>query len=464
MRTTITSFTALAAIALAIGCGDDDGMTTPTDGGMGDAMMPTDSGRPDSGRPDAGRDSGMVGDDNDSFDTADDIMVGAMEPAMGVISPAGDHDFYTFEGMAGQWIAIATNANPMDDPMMVDTVITLYDASMTKIAENDDSVPRVNTDSEIITRLPAAGTYYIEVQEFSDWVDMSPEGMASYTYELSVFAVDDAAPAVTIDTEAGDDVASAIPATPTAEGFGYLLGTFDDAADVDVFTLTIAGTAAKNATVHLMPTGPDGYGGGPPARAWIADTAGTTIIGRIDQGAMQSELAPSLMPGTYQIFVEHGTDAAGTNDFYVAKLFLFDDNPLEMEAAAGANDTTATAEALTLMMNGAGGNSGFLLAHLTDVADVDHFSFAATADIQITVVCGSAENGSGVMGLEVQLLAPDGTTAIATMTEGATGLLIDSATPMGAGTHYVRLSKTGQSAEVTGDWVRCGVHLNPLEP
>src|SRR5687767_3829216 len=110
---------------------------------MDDAGMP-DAGRisVDSGpRPDAGP---PPGDGNDTPATADEIMIGAKSPTAGVLNPPGDDDWYTFEGMADQWVQILTTANMDDDPEMVDTVLTLYDSTMTQIAENDDRVPRVN--------------------------------------------------------------------------------------------------------------------------------------------------------------------------------------------------------------------------------------------------------------------------------------------------------------------------------
>ena len=72
-----------------------------------------------------------------------------------------------------------------DDPEMIDTVITLYDGSMNQIAENDDAIPRFNTDSELVIHVPAAGTYYVEVQEFSDWAGEDPEGMAPYFMNIA---------------------------------------------------------------------------------------------------------------------------------------------------------------------------------------------------------------------------------------------------------------------------------------
>ena len=49
---------------------------------------------------------------------------------------------------------------------------------MTQIARNDDGQPRVSPDSELITRLPATGTYFVRVE------DLNGAGRASFTYEL----------------------------------------------------------------------------------------------------------------------------------------------------------------------------------------------------------------------------------------------------------------------------------------
>src|SRR5688500_2607994 len=305
----------------AVACGDDD----RTGGNPDTGSMTLDGGPADTGRRDAPRPDRFVpmGDGNDSFAEAETLEFGPMMPGTGALNPAMDSDFYTFEGMAGQWVWISTTANPDDDPTMVDTVITLYDSTMNQIAENDDGVPRINVDSEIITRLPDTGTYYIEVQEFSAWLPddgIDPEGDPTYTYELDIIEISDMAAAVTVDTETGDDVASALPITQSMD-FGLVLGTFDDATDIDVFTVTIAGTTARNLTAHVMPTGINGYGSTSAARIWITNEAGTEIIARIDQADDYSEISPSVMPGMYRVFVEHSPAAVAENDFYVLKVF-----------------------------------------------------------------------------------------------------------------------------------------------
>ena len=148
MRNLVLGLSAIALAAMGCDGGDtpdpmtDAGGNPGTDAGM---MMGTDAGS------NPGTDAGPGGDGNDSFATAQDASSGEV---MGRISPAGDVDFYSFTGTAGQWLIVATEANPEDMDGMVDTVVTLFDSGMNQIAENDDAVPRVSTDSEIISSSP----------------------------------------------------------------------------------------------------------------------------------------------------------------------------------------------------------------------------------------------------------------------------------------------------------------------
>ena len=129
--------------------------------------------------------------------------------------------------------------------------------------------------------------------------------------------------------------------------------------------------------------------------------------------------------------------------------------------AAGTNDALGSAEALTLADDGAGGMQGFVLSRLSAPGDVDYYSFDTTAGQVIGVVCRSARGGSGVTGLTVSLRdGADAELAMDVETATDNAVIMDYA-PSAAGTFYLRLSKTGQDATVTGDWVRCGVHTGP---
>jgi hypothetical protein len=433
---------------VASACGDDD--VTLTDGGRLDGG-PRDSGRRDTGGNTP--DSGPGGDMNDSFAEAAELPLGntGLE---GVLNPAEDKDYYTFEAMEGDWLVVATEANSEDNPDLVDTVITLFDATMTQVAENDDRLPRSDTDSEIIYRVPTTGRYYVEVQEFSDWVDMSPEGLPSYTYTVKALVIDPTASPFTEDAETGNDETTATPLAFSAMGSNFLVGTFASATDVDVFSFTVTGTAAQSFSAEIMPATEEGYGSTTTAgEMWITNEEGDILV-RLDNRMMgQIDLSPSLEAGDYFLWVEHG-GTAGANDFYVFKNFLGTEN--DPETGEAMNDTLAGAQELS-QTDIEGVNTAFILAHLISDTDVDYFSFEVADGEQVSAVCGSASSGSGVQGLSLQLR--DDTDAIVDMvTEMVPNTaFIEESDIMGAGTYYMRLSKTGQDPEVTGDFVRCAV-------
>lgn len=455
----LTWTTLLLASALAFGCddgaGDPDSGTDMPDTGT---MMDPDTGTTD---PDSGV---MMGDGNDTFADATPLTEGM---AMGAIGEPGDLDYYSFEGAAGAWVILSTEANADDDPEMVDTVITLYDSAMNQIAENDDGQPRVNTDSEIITQLPADGTYYVLVQEWSTWAGETPEGQADFTYELSIGGLNFDAEAVTGDPESGDDAASATAlgfAADTmgmASDFGFIAGDFRDGSDVDVFSFSITpGRVA--ARVIPMPVGTDGNGSTvTPNAIWITNADGSDVIARIDPSALDG-LNPPLPEGDYLLWIDHG-GSAGAADFYVLKMFRGRvDNPAEtMEAT---NGVAATPEALSFeaVMGVPGAERAFIGANVGD-GDTDFFSLEVTdATEVVSIFCGSRTAGSGVVGLQAALTDSTGTTVIEMDSESATeGVAIEEASVSAAGTYLLRLTKGSQDPMVSGDWVRCGVLVGP---
>jgi len=457
--------TLIACVAfLAVGCGSDP---DPVDGGpmtMTDAgpMGMTDAGDVDSATP-------PTGDGNDSFADADMLDISG-DPAtvMARIGTPGDQDFYRFDGTAGQWVLISTEANTDDDAMMVDTVITLFDASMTMIAENDDGVPRANPDSELITRLPADGVYYVMVQEFSQWTDATPlEGQADFNYELSVARLNTDATAVTLDAEGGDDLASAqaIGYSVDTSDFGIVVGDFRDGSDVDVFSFTV-GAGKENIRMMMMPSGNTGYGSTTAVgRMWITNADASEIIARINISEPSDpmlddvvNIQPNLPPGDYNFFVENG-GTPGSNGFYVLKVWRFSaDNDPETDDMANNDPTMAQPIALEDDM---GVRRGFILPRVGD-GDMDYFSFDVMGTEQLNVFCGSASAGSGVQGLTATVFDSTGTTELVSASETATtDIAIRDFSAVSPGNYLLRITKTGQDAEVTGNWARCGIALAP---
>ena len=445
-RTSGLAWPGLLALALAVGCGGSSGDDDDDDIVIPDA---------DTTAPDAPPN----GDGNDSFDDAEEITVDGAG-GQGVIQEPLDHDFFKFSGTEGAWLQIVTVANPMDDLEKIDTVIQLYDASMTMIAENDDAVPRVSTDSELALRLPATGTYYLEIQEFSDWDPgtATAEGDPAFTYQVLITTLDPDAPGILEETtDAGDTPGTAVAAKFNM-GAGMILGDLNGPTDVDVYSLAMGASGGVPILISsaVAPGGNKGYGSTTSVGdIYITDAAGTQVLAKIDGTDGRFALSPPVAENTtYLLWVEHPGGSAGANDFYFYRFFTGQENPAEAETVAGQNDAAVDAEVLTPTMG-----SHFIAPRLTTDADVDYFSFQATAGQMISVACTARSSGSGVQGFRAAIHdAAD--TQIAAMNEPATQtLFIDGVTAPSGGAFYLRLSKTGQDAAIDGDWARCGVHV-----
>lgn len=397
-------------------------------------------------------------DGNDTIAEADDIQFGTANRVMGAINPAGDRDFYQIDGNAGDWLSIFTSANPRSEPGLVDTVVRVYNPQMALIAQNDDAFPRVGPDSELMTRLPTTGRYYIEVLEFSDWAGNALEGSPTYVYQLAVLKLTPATnPYITEDAEAGDTAAGA-----PALGFlastsgGILVGTFRDATDIDAFRFTITGAEVVNFSADVMPGGTEQNGSSNnPGRIWISNTDGSTVSAQINHNDSLVRVGPPTAPGDYLLWVEHAKTAsgAGSNDFYVMKYRFGAENALH-DTEPG-NNSRAGADAIELTDNGTL-RAGFLRSNIRD-ADVDYYSFDVMQGEAISVACGARSSGSGLVDLTVEV--QDGVGAsLMTGTETSTSpVFFEEVTTTSSGTHFLRVSKVAQSPVVHGDWVRCGI-------
>ncbi len=401
------------------------------DGGVADTGVP-DSGVRDTGVRDSGVEEAIVVEVGDPYGEAE------------AIDPPGDVDLFQFTATAGQWVRIITRSGGSP----VDPVITLFDADMNQIAENDDEivVPHI-TDSEINFHVPADGTYFVRVQEYSTWAGETPVGGPEFTYSLRAPLWDDATSGVVVDPENGDDAASAVQ-----DELGVILGTFRDADDVDVYRIRVASSTTVDYSVDILPAGTTGQGSTSPAgKVWLTDLANTQTIAAVDQSVGNDSLGPPVNPGEYLMWIAHPATAVGANDFYVLKPRLFVENPLER---GEPNNTLATAEALAEAVSGTVRQS-FILARLSGT-DVDYFSFEIRMNEAVSVACGAESSGSGVRGLSVEL-RDRGDAVLVSDEEGPTGALIQSFVPTSTGTLYLRLSAGTPAADVTSRFVRCGL-------
>ncbi|MCI0521384.1 MAG: Ig-like domain-containing protein [Chloroflexi bacterium] len=111
----------------------------------------------------------------------------------GEVCPAGDVDYFKFAGSAGDQIAIAARAQA--DGSALDTYIYLLDSDFASaLAQNDDQVPGVRTDSFLSYRLTRSGDYYIQLKAWNH----PGAGGEDYGYTLTLNGGDQALPSVSL--------------------------------------------------------------------------------------------------------------------------------------------------------------------------------------------------------------------------------------------------------------------------
>ncbi len=131
------------------------------------------------------------------------------------------------------------------------------------------------------------------------------------------------------------------------------------------------------------------------------------------------------------------------------------------------NGIALTAEPLTLApYEEFEGFDRAIIAPTLVEGDTDFFSFEVTdATEEVSIYCSSLTEGSGVIGLEAALTDATGVTVIAMDSEtAADGAAIEEQVVPAAGTYLLRLTKTSQDPEVTGNWARCVVLVGPPAP
>ncbi len=144
------------------------------------------------------------------------------------LSPAGDKDFFSVEGTAGQTWQFYTSSYFLNGyETIADTVIRIYDADGNLVLENDDMPYRFwETDSGVFVPQTWNGTLYIEVLEWTEWYGVTPAGGDDYTYELW------ASPLAATEIEPNDSVNEAVATIEAAivDAYDEVYGPFTSSA------------------------------------------------------------------------------------------------------------------------------------------------------------------------------------------------------------------------------------------
>ncbi|MEP7124465.1 MAG: hypothetical protein ABJE95_26290, partial [Byssovorax sp.] len=416
-------------------------------------------------------------------------------------------DYYKFTGTKGERITAVVIAQGLvatstgDDVTIIDAVATIYDAGKKQIAQNDDAWPRTGTDSQAFTVLPADGDYYLAINTFcTAFPNISGSctnagGVVTFDYETFIGDVDKLnAPDINEGMEPGNDtvakaskVTYALPtgAKPGQYGISILDGTFQTAADMDVYEITVPADTSisagqrPHAEFWVQPITPDnGTGAATNGKFWLVDAAAPTVhIAEVDQvnysdGDNQTNqpiemsvpitIGPAGMLHTYYFFAQHGAEpSVPVSDFYFIKHFAGTYYLWDVEKSPDANNLPALPEALTVSTTA---GHYYFEGDLSTIADVDYFSVDVDPlSVSATLSCSAQRVGSGLRGAKFSLFKADGITPLgagSVFNEVANldGTPLDVAMVAGANKKIVvKVEAASQAATVTSGYYRCAV-------
>ncbi len=456
---------------------------------------------PDAGNA-GGTDSGVIKADaktdavvnNGEGSSCEKAIVAAFDTEIaGALDSSGKAIYYKVSVTKDDYLAF--QAKTADLPTsagedVIDTTITIYDASGAKVlATVDDDLPRYNKDAELIFRAPATETLCVKVTDFDSWKGDPPTPHKDPNYKFSVIKDNFDTESVNFDTEANDTIAAPQTAKLKASSSGtgwvsFVFGSLNSASDVDVYKFT-APTGTKTVSVAIPPiggptfSGKSNYGSTMERFTATVKKADGTIISEVTPPTGQIDsttdsLTAIVTEGTdyYLVVSRPAALTAGANDFYSTRVTFADGNPPEAEKPGNnTNNSVATAEALTMTVDttDAKKKRGFIVAYLPEGDNADSFSFAVGAGDTITLACGAARNGSGLTGFKAEVFVEG--ISKQSETESAVKDLfwgdpktsptasMPNITVSSAGTAVLQLSAGGRSTTNTGTFYLCGVFV-----
>ncbi len=401
-------------------------------------------------------------------------------PVPGIIDdPNTLSAWYKFEGKANDAWVITTSRPPNLTPdynAYFDPIVELYDASgTTRIAAQDNPNPRTGDDPKLYVTLPRDGTYYIRVADCTAISTQcgSVPGNARAVFDLSVISFDKLR-SFALDTEPNDKTTEPTPilykGVPADEWFEVMdvRGTYDPPqTDVDVYSFTIPSTLDVPAGYRMM-TGfyiqvpGDKGNGSATSMGSTSITDGQRTLASFDaskQTAVGKKpwlVAPVELGKTYYLVTKNGTSKPGYYVFRHLNAYLY---PLE---SAADNHTLEKAEPLTAESDYPW--IYYLDGNLTP-GEPDFFSISVPTGYKTFVAdCSARLMGSGLRGLTIQFLQPDGTPipdgTAAPETEDSFSAARNVLVPLHQTGLIMKVSAESQSPDIAGSFYECRIVFN----
>jgi hypothetical protein len=329
----------------------------------------------------------------------------------------------------------------------------------------------------------------VKVQGWEHWAGQaSTEPTTDWDYSLLGGTLDTGADSVTMDSEPNESMGAATTASlgesdTNADTFTNLYGMAGGAADVDFYTYTQP-MGDVSTTLYFRPSGTgsagvQGHGSTLDLGVINVYDGDGNVVARLDVAEGSESMSIPIAAGeVVGIEVQGAYDwTPGTNDFYAILVYNAEtDNTAEVDETeyadggvepGGGNDTAFTANALTFQDTTTGDQGTWLIGNIDPTGDVDYFEFAAVAGETINLACGAARSGSGLVSARFAIhSAADAELQFEVENPAYDiywgpaeyGASMDPITVTADATYYLRVSATGQDAEVLGKYYRCGIY------
>ena len=327
------------------------------------------------------------------------------------IAPAGDVDWFRFNGTEGDLVLITADAIQPDD---LDTVVVYHDQQGNQIGFNDDfdRVGSIPPNSRLYVGVPTTGTFYISIQDRRSWANDPqdpPEGGADFQYAITL-AQAGSTSNVPVASEPNDVGAEATDWPVEAYSTNYTLaGNIDAAGDEDWIRVPVV----KGEMLRLYGFPNTGTVARPAVRVLMPDAATPirTYTG-LTWAADDRAFVPVLEDGDYYLQV---TDENGTGGFDHWYFLHAAKNEPEEDFATETEPNDSTAEDLGF----AGGVAGTatLWGRIGAPGDEDRFGFTAATGDRVTVRFTRTDHGE-TTNLVVSLVDDQGVVLVSSPWDG----------------------------------------------
>jgi hypothetical protein len=384
------------------------------------------------------------------------------------IAPAGDVDWFRFNGTAGDLVSLRATA---EDSGRLDTVIRYFDASGTEIAFNDDfeRVASIAPDSWLLSGVESTGAWYLTVEDARGWIGdpaNPPEGGEDYGYDIGIgrAGAGDWAFLDVVDG-AHDDATDAWLWELETDRTNYSAGGFlESAGDTDWLEIPVV----QGQTLRLYGFPNSGQAGVTRLTVYMPD--GLTPITSIDGPGWSDDRRlwmPVLETGSYYVEVSDAAGGGGYDSWYWLHAAWNvppeqEDPPLpaivvEMEPndADGPQDSG-------IALTGSGSQSVELWARINPAGDEDWYAIEAEAGDRITASFQRTEAAGETTRLAVELRNPAGDVVETATWNGEEEAVLSLTELDSVGTWHVVVSEQSPDAGSGGHYY--GFTLGALRP